>query len=83
MPPTVSTITVAELRDAPGSFILLRADFPDLDKCYVWCGQYGWLPSSELANTLRYEYRSMRKAERAAQKYVTRPLQENPSCSHN
>ena len=79
----LSTVTVAELRSAPGSFILLRADFPDLDTYYIWCGQHGWLPDSNLTKTLRHEFHSIEEAEIAGDDLITLPLQEKPSCSHN
>ena len=83
MSPTVSTIVVAELRDAPGSYVLLREDSSDNVNAYIWCGQYGWLPSSPLAQTLRREFRSMKKAERASDKYAKLPLQALPQDSQN
>jgi hypothetical protein len=82
MSPKVSTVVVAELRSAPGSFVLLREDSSDTENFYVWCGQYGWLPDSDLAKTLQHIFHSVKEAERATKKLVKLPLQKRPS-SHN
>jgi hypothetical protein len=78
-PHTISTVVVCELRDSPGTYVLIRSDRHDRSQIHIWCGQqYGWLPDSPIAKTLCHGFRSVRKAERASDKLVKLPLRELP-----
>lgn len=73
----LSTITIAEPRDARGKLVLLRSDFPN-DTCYVWCGHaMGWLPNGALTASHRAEYTTMRKARKAARVAVLQPCRQS------
>jgi len=78
MSQSVSTVVVAEPRYAPGRFVLLRADLPDMDRGFVWCGRsLGWRPMETTSTAFVKLFPSEEKATEAADKYVTLPLQDD------
>lgn len=77
MPQSVSTVVVAEPEYAPGRFVLLRADLPDMDRWFVWCGRsLGWLPLKTTSSAYVHLFASEEEAFAASDKYITLPLQE-------
>lgn len=76
--PKISSIVIYESKTTPGTFVLVRRDTPNHDDYHIWCGQYGWLPKSDIAWTLQRVFHSMKKAERASDKYIKLPLQTLP-----
>jgi hypothetical protein len=71
----LSTVIIAEPDSAPGQFCLFRADFPDPDNLFIWCGpSLGWLPANATARLLHRLYRSVEEADDDADRYVTWPL---------
>lgn len=72
-----STIVVAESNDRHGWYGLIRADFPDMDRGYIWCGKaLGWLPIGPQARLHAALFASVEAAEKAAEKAAVVPLQE-------
>ncbi len=76
MPHQMSTITILQAADNPHQFILVRSDFPDFDKEYVWCGNAGWQPRNTTTELLAKVFHSEAEAKRAADKTATLPLRE-------
>lgn len=73
----VSAVTIAEPKYAPGRYIIIRSDFPELDHKYVWCGRsLGWLPKNLTTRLYQESYRSVDEAAEVAERYITWPLQE-------
>ena len=77
MPKQLSAVTIASPREAPDQFFLMRTDFPEVDRVFVWCGRaLGWQPMNSVTRLLRHLYPSMQAAEKAAERYVTWPAGE-------
>lgn len=74
MPQQLSTITIWRAADGPRRFILVRADFPDSDREYIWCGKAGWQPWNTGTELLAKIFRSEAEAKQAAKKTTTYPL---------
>ena len=78
----ISIVTIAEPEYAPGRYVLLRADAPNKDRWYAWCGRSrGWLPMKEASNAFFRQFDSTEAAEKAIEKALTFPLQEALPCS--
>ena len=74
---SLSTVTLCEPEYAPGKLVLIRADFPDTDRQFVWCGRsLGWLPFKTTSNAYFHLFSSEAKAQKAANDYISLPLQE-------
>lgn len=77
MPDQVSTVVIAQPDHAPGRFALLRAELPDLDHWFVWCGRsLGWLPLKTTSSVYVRLFSSWEEAQEAADEYITLPIQE-------
>ena len=73
----LAAVTIAEPSEARGQFFLIRTDFPEADRRFIWCGRsLGWLPANSTTRVYRHLYPSMQAAEKAAERYVSWPLQE-------
>ncbi len=77
MPKQLSAITIlCEIAD-PHRYILVRRDFPDMDREYVWCGRgAGWHPRNAMTEIIAKVFHSEAEAKQAAGKLSTLPLQE-------
>ena len=81
MPNRVSAVVIAEPEYARGQFVLIRADLPDTDRRFVWCGRsLGWLPFETTSRAFFRFFSSREAAEEAAEKYVTLPVQEDSNA---
>lgn len=73
------TITIASPVSDPDKFFLIRADMPEVDTEYVWCGQaLGWIVAGPLAVKHRKLYDSFEDAEDAASRLVHRKVGRKP-----
>lgn len=77
MPKQLSAVTILQEVEHPNRFILIRADSPDMDRQFVWCGKAnGWQPWNATTELIAKTFRTEDDAKRAANKAVTFTLQE-------
>lgn len=77
MPKQVSAVILAEPEYAPGQFVLIRVDFPNMRRRFVWCGRsMGWKPMMTTSNVFFRLFPSVDAAQEEAEKYVTLPVQK-------
>jgi len=76
MPEPLSIVILAEPEYAPGKTVLIRLDMLS-DRQFIWCGRsLGWLPFKTTSNAFFCFFSSDDAAQRAADKYVKLPVQE-------
>lgn len=75
MPQQVSTIVVLQDTENKNRFILVRADFPDAQRRFIWCGRaLGWRLWNFVTEVVAKSFRSGAEAQKAADKAVAFPL---------